>query len=368
VSRGKDDARDDALMARALREGRKGRPSPNPHVGAVVARGGEVVSVGHHARCGGPHAEVMALGRAGARARGATLYVTFEPCNHHGRTGPCTEAIIAAGVRRVVIGCADPAPHVPGSSERLRQAGIEVELGVRGEEAEALIADFRRLIVDARPFVTLKAAVTLDGKLATRSGDSKWITGETARKEAHRMRAGSDAVLVGVGTVLADDPRLDVRLVKGPNPLRVVLDSRLRTPPKSHVADTRIAPTLIFHGPDAPAARRKRLQDGGVTLVELKLDRTGRLPLKRVLRELGKREVMRLLVEGGAGVHGAFLDRGLADRAAIFVAPRILGDAEGLPLARGRARRHIADAPQLKRPETRKLGDDVLITGDLSGG
>jgi diaminohydroxyphosphoribosylaminopyrimidine deaminase/5-amino-6-(5-phosphoribosylamino)uracil reductase len=360
--------RDDALMARALREGRKGRPSPNPHVGAVVARRGEIISVGHHARCGGPHAEVVALDRAGTRARGATLYVTFEPCNHQGRTGPCTEAIIAAGVRRVVVGCADPAPHVPGSSARLRKAGIQVEIGVRGDEAEALIADFRRLIVDGRPFVTLKAAVTLDGKLATRSGDSKWITGEAARKEAHRMRARNDAVLVGVGTVLADDPRLDVRLVKGASPLRVVLDSHLRTPIRSHVADTSIAPTLIFHAPDAPAARRKRLLDRGVTLVELKPDRAGRLPLKRVLRELGRREVMRLLVEGGAGIHGAFLDLGLADRAAIFLAPRILGDAEGLPLARGKARRRIADASRLSRPVTRKLGDDLLVTGELSGG
>jgi diaminohydroxyphosphoribosylaminopyrimidine deaminase/5-amino-6-(5-phosphoribosylamino)uracil reductase len=355
-----------AMMARALREARKGRPSPNPHVGAVVARGATIVSVGHHDRCGGPHAEVVALGRAGGRARGATLYVTLEPCNHHGRTGPCTEAIIAAGIARVVAGCADPAPHVPGGRQKLRRAGIAVEIGVHRVQAEAVVADFTKLIVHGLPFVTLKAAVTLDGKLATRRGDSKWITAEPARREAHRMRASSDAVLVGVSTVLADDPELNVRLVRGVNPLRVVLDTHLRTPASSKLATTSASlRTLIFHGPGATRSRRSALEQRGVVLVETPVDRDGRLRLRNVLRELARRDVMRLLVEGGSRVHGAFLDAGLADRAAVFVAPRILGDAGATSLADGKARARIDQAFALRDLRVRRFGDDLLFEGAL---
>ncbi len=359
-------ARDAQLMQRALREGRKGRPSPNPHVGALVARGDEVIATGHHARCGGPHAEVVALGRAGERARGATLYVTFEPCNHQGRTGPCTEAIIASGIERIVIGCPDPAPHVAGSARKLARAGIEVVMGVEREPAEALIADFRRFIVDRRPYITLKAAVTLDGKLATRAGDSKWITSERARKEAHRLRAQSDAVMVGIGTVLADDPELTVRMVRGKDPLRVVLDGSLRTPPKSKLARGAAAvPTLIFHGAGISDRKRRALERLGLTLVQVPTDRRGRLRLSRVLHELAKRDVVRLLVEGGAQLHGALLDAGLADRAAVFVAPRILGDADAPSLAAGKARRRMDQALDLEAVETRRLGPDLLITGDI---
>jgi diaminohydroxyphosphoribosylaminopyrimidine deaminase/5-amino-6-(5-phosphoribosylamino)uracil reductase len=358
---------DDALMARALREGHKGRPSPNPHVGAVVARAGRIVAVGHHARCGGPHAEVAALRRAGRRARGATLYVSFEPCNHHGRTPPCAEAIIAAGIARVVVGCADPAPHVRGSSARLRAAGIAVEVGrFRRAEAEALIADFTKWRVQGLPYVTLKAAVTLDGRIATRSGDSRWITSEAARREAHRMRARSDAVLVGVSTVLSDDPELSVRLVRGPDPLRVVLDSQLRTPLASKlVRGASQRPTLVFHGPVAGAQRRRRLLQAGVELCQVPAARGGGLRLLPVLRELARRDVMRLLVEGGGRVHGAFLDAGLADRAAIFVAPRILADAGALPLAAGKRKSRIDQALSLHAPRVRRLGPDLLIEGEL---
>lgn len=357
---------DSAMMARALRAARKGVPSPNPHVGAVVARGREVISVGHHERCGGPHAEVVALTRAGERARGATLYVTFEPCNHHGRTGPCTEAIMAAGIARVVVGCPDPAPHVPGSSDRLRRAGVVVDISARVREAQALIADFETFMLHKRPHVTLKAALTLDGRLAARSGDSKWISSDAARREAHRMRAYADAVLVGVGTVLADDPELTVRLVRGPNPLRVVLDSALRTPPKSKLADVGEGRrTLIFHGPRASARKRQALLARGVELVQVAPDRSGRLPLLAVLRELARRDVVRLLVEGGSQVHGAFLDAGLADRAALFIAPRILGDARALPFAAGAARLHIRDALALADARVRRVGPDILVEGEL---
>jgi diaminohydroxyphosphoribosylaminopyrimidine deaminase / 5-amino-6-(5-phosphoribosylamino)uracil reductase len=358
---------EDALMARALHEGHKGRPSPNPHVGAVVARGSRIVSVGHHARCGGPHAAVVALRRAGRRARGATLYLTFEPCNHPGRRPPCTEAIIAAGVARVVVGCSDPGRRAPGSSGRLRAAGIAVQAGVRRVEAEALIADFTKWRLQGLPHVTLKAAVTLDGRIAARSGDSRWITSEAARRRAHRMRAGSDAVLVGVSTVLSDDPELSVRLVRGPDPLRVVLDSRLRTPLASKlVRGARQQATLIFHGPSAGARRRQRLLQAGVELCQVPALRGGGLRLLPVLRELARRHVVRLLVEGGGRVHGAFLDAGLADRAAIFVAPRILADAGGLPLAAGKRKSRIDQALPLYAARVHRLGPDLLIEGELN--
>jgi diaminohydroxyphosphoribosylaminopyrimidine deaminase/5-amino-6-(5-phosphoribosylamino)uracil reductase len=353
-------------MDRALREARKGHPSPNPHVGAVIVRGSKIIAVGHHARCGGPHAEVVAIQRAGAQTRGATLFVSFEPCNHHGRTGPCTEAIIAAGLARVVIGSIDPAPHVPGASARLRRAGIEVSVSPRHEAAEALVRDFTKFMRLKLPHVTLKAAVTLDGRLATGSGDSKWITSLPARRQAHRLRAQSDAVLVGISTVLADDPELSVRLCRGPNPLRVVLDKGLRLPLASKLASvTPKLRTLVFHGPGASARRRARLAGLGVELAQVGVDVRGRLRLRSVLRELARRDVVRLLVEGGATVHGAFLDAKLADRAAIFIAPRILADARGMPLANGKPKLRIAQAIDLGNPTVRRFGSDILVEGDL---
>jgi len=353
------------LMGLALRAGMRGRPSPNPHVGAVIARGSRVIAVGHHRRAGEAHAEVVAIERAGRATRGATMYVTFEPCNHFGRTAPCTDAIIEAGIGRVVVGCRDPAPHVRGAIRKLRRAGIDVAVGVRKSEAESLIADFAKHITTGIPHVTLKAAVTLDGRMATRTGDSRWITGEPARTHAHRLRDRADAVLVGVGTVLADDPELTVRHVRGRDPLRAVLDSTLRIPVGSRLLrGDSPAPTLVFHAPGAPEARRRRLREAGAELVEVPGAR-GRLDLRAVLRELGRRDVVRLLVEGGSTVHGAFLEAGLADRAAVFVAPIIVGDAAALPLAPGGAVARLADAYALDELSVRRLGRDVLFEGAL---
>ncbi len=354
---------DDRMMGLALREGAKGRPSPNPHVGAVLAKRGRVVSKGYHARAGRAHAEVMAIERAGRAAKGATLYVTLEPCNHHGRTGPCTEAIIEAGITRVVIGARDPAPHTKGSVRKLRRAGIEVQVGVRREEAQRLIAAFSKHVRTGRPHITLKAAVTLDGRIATTRGDSKWITGPKARRHAHRLRVQSDAVMVGVGTVLADDPLLTVRHVRGRSPLRVVVDGRLRTPPDARLLDDG-APTLIFHGERAAKARAKKLEKAGAELVAVRR-REGRLDLTAVLDELGRRDVLRLLVEGGGTLHGALLDAGLADRVAIFVAPLILGAADGVSLAMGGEKDAITEAKRLKSPTMRRFGDDILVEGEL---
>jgi diaminohydroxyphosphoribosylaminopyrimidine deaminase/5-amino-6-(5-phosphoribosylamino)uracil reductase len=355
------------VMERAVEEAKRGRPSPNPRVGAAIVRDGAVISVGHHERAGEAHAEVDAIRNADASVEGATLLVTLEPCNHQGRTGPCTEAILDAGIARVLIGCRDPAPHVAGAIDRLKSAGVEVEVGLMEQECTALVADFAKHIRTGLPFVTLKAAVTLDGKIATRTGDSKWITGEEARTETHRMRDESDAILVGVGTVLADDPRLTVRHVGGRDPLRVVLDADLRIPPDAAVlaqAPGSGAGTLVFHAHDADTARREALSGPAIELIPVSRHARG-VDLKEVLTVLGERDVVRLLVEGGSHVHGTFLDLGLADRAAIFIAPRIVGDADAISFAAGAGVDSIEHAWRLVRTRVQGFGSDWLVSGDF---
>jgi len=350
-------------MRLALREARKGRTSPNPHVGAVVVRDHVRISVGHHAKAGAAHAEVMALAAAGSQARGATLYVSLEPCNHHGRTPPCTDAILAAGIRRVVVGCADPAPHVAGSSSRLREAGLDVRVGVQEEDACELVADFTKLHVHKKPFVVLKSAVTLDGRVATRSGDTRWITGEASRRHVHRMRARADAILVARGTAMADDPALTVRGVRGVSPRRVLLDSRLSTPPgaKLFFRDG-TAPCLVYHGPDASPAKREALSRVGAECVEVPRASTG-LALERVLEDLGRREVMRLMVEAGPHLAGSLLDADLVDRLVVFIAPMLIGDTEAIPMARGRAVQRLTEAIRLANPRIHRHGQDIRMEG-----
>lgn len=363
-------AADASAMALALDLAALGRTAPNPRVGAVIVRDGEIVGRGYHMRAGAPHAEIEALHEARERARGATLYCTLEPCNHVGRTPPCTEAILAAGIARVVVGCRDPKRHGALSGvERLRAAGLEVVVGILEPEARELIDDFATLTLLGRPLIELKAAVTLDGKIATRAGESKWITGELARAEAHRMRARADAVVVGVGTVLADDPRLDIRMVADwadePRPVRVVVDSALRTPLHAHVVRTaREQPTWIAHTPAAPPDRREALALAGVVLLEVPSEANGKVDLAALFAELGRRDVMRVLVEGGGRLHGALLDAGLADRAAVFVAPIVLGDPQAPGLAlRARAPSALAEALRLEGATAVSLGADVLVRG-----
>ncbi len=359
---------DRRMMERALAEASKGRPSPNPHVGAVIARAGRVLSLGHHARAGRAHAEVDAIGRAAEDLTGATLYCTLEPCNHFGRTPPCTDAIVEAGIARVVLGARDPAPHQPGAIAKLERAGVEVVTGVLEDRCEALIADFTRHIVTGMPYAILKAAVTLDGRVATASGDSQWITSEAARVQVHHMRDRADAVLVGVGTVLADDPELTVRHVKGRNPTRVVLDTRLRTPlDAALVKSAALTPTWIVHGPDARDDAREALSAQGVTLIEVGLAE-GRVDVTAALAALGERDVVRLLVEGGGQVHGALLAAELYSEAAVFVAPRILGDPEARPLAAAGPLSRIADGWRLVDARVRTFGPDVLFEGRLDRG
>lgn len=356
-------------MGRALRLAALGvgRTSPNPAVGAVLVRDGRVVGEGAHLQAGGTHAEAAALAAAGTAARGATCYVTLEPCAHFGRTPPCADALVQAGVARVVVACRDPNPLVDGRGlARLEAAGVRVALGVREREARDLNRAFFLAVREGRPHVTLKTAMTLDGRIAGTDGASQWITGERARVEAHRLRFAADALLVGIGTVLADDPRLTVRHPELPakEPLRVVADSRLRTPPEARLLRAGDpARVLIACVAPAPAAPLARLRARGARVLELPQD-GGRVDLGALLAALRALDVVAVLVEGGGELGGALLDAGLVDRVAFFVAPRLLGgrEAPGPLGGRGRA---LKDAPALGAVTTRWIGEDLLVEGDV---
>jgi diaminohydroxyphosphoribosylaminopyrimidine deaminase / 5-amino-6-(5-phosphoribosylamino)uracil reductase len=351
------------FMRLALREAGKGlgRTSPNPAVGAVLVRNGRVIARGHHARAGGPHAEVVALRAAGARARGADLYTTLEPCDHQGKTPPCSLAILDAGVRRIFIGSRDPNPLVNGRGiARLERAGVAVVRDVLRGDCDRLNAHWFTWITARRPHVTLKAAVTLDGKIATRTGDAKWVTGEPARAWVHRLRDRVDAVRVGAGTARADDPELTTRLPRGRgrDPIRVVLDTELTLPAKLRLFHARSeAPTIVAHA----SARARRLGPG-VELLRCRRARRGGVDLGDLLAKLAVRGITHLLVEGGARVHARFLEEGLVDRVAIFVAPKIAG-GDGVSLVAGRGPARMADALRLSDVTVERVGDDVLVTG-----
>jgi diaminohydroxyphosphoribosylaminopyrimidine deaminase/5-amino-6-(5-phosphoribosylamino)uracil reductase len=311
-------------MKRALANAEKGwgQTAPNPMVGAVVVSGNEVVGDGWHARFGEAHAEVMALGAAGSRARGGTLYVTLEPCAHHGKTPPCTDAIIAAGVARVVVATRDPSPTAGGGAARLRAAGIEVEIGGEEQAARELNAPFFNAIASDRPWVVLKMAVSADGGVADPTGRTRWITNEASRREVHRMRANADAVAVGVGTIIADDPDLTVRDGPMPRrmPARVVFDSTLRLPVEARVVRTaRVTPTIVI-ARDPNPVRAKALESLGVKVIEAPDLATG-------LRKLRSLEIRSILLEGGPTLAGSFLTAGLVDRLAMFTSPIMLGPA-----------------------------------------
>jgi diaminohydroxyphosphoribosylaminopyrimidine deaminase/5-amino-6-(5-phosphoribosylamino)uracil reductase len=346
-----------ALGARGV--GRTGRV---PSVGCViVAPDGRVVGRGRTDESGRPHAEAAALRQAGGAARGATAYVTLEPCSHQGGTGgPCADALIAAGVARVVIACGDPDPRVNGQGiAKLKAANIDVAIGVLEREAAPALEGFFLRLARNRPLVTLKIAQSLDGKTATVSGDSKWITGEDARRFGHLLRAQNDAILVGVNTALADDPELTCRIdgLEVHSPLRVVLDTRLRLGEWSKLAATAaVTPTIVF---TAAAEGGAKLRAAGVEVVKVARDARGRPDLAAMLTELSQRNVTRLLVEGGATVHAAFLDRGLADRLEIFTAPIALG-AAGHSAIDALAALTLEEAPRFVRVAQRTLGIDLL--------
>ena len=367
---------DERFMARALELARQGfgMASPNPHVGAVLASGGAIVGEGTHTYSGRKHAEILALEQAGERARGATLYLNLEPCCHTGRTGPCADALIAAGVRRVVASMSDPNPLVSGKGfARLSAAGMEVETGVAEQEARKLNQAFACWIRTRQPLVTLKSAMTLDGKIAPPPADSKeaaeaaedrgWITGASARAHVHEIRHQSDAILVGIGTVMADNPLLTDRSGKARRRplLRVILDSKLRLPPTSRLVQSAKEDVLVFSGP-VEAAPRTELERHGVRVEEAsQSDEAGRPDLRAVVARLGAMEITSLLIEGGSRINGAALAQAVVDKVLLYYAPKILGGG-AVPFASG----PDFDKVLLARCATwQTLGEDSVVEGYL---
>ena len=330
--------------------------SPNPRVGCVLVRGGEIVGRGWHQKYGGPHAEVNAVRDAGEAARGATAYVTLEPCSHYGKTPPCADLLIERGVARVVAGMRDPNPKVDGGGfAKLEKAGIKVESGVLEEECRWMNRGFIQRMTHGRPWVTLKIAASLDGKIALENGESKWITGPESRAIVHAMRASSDAVLTGVGTVLADDPQLTVRDAPGRTPLRVILDRRLRTPLSAKILEG--GNVAVFTLGSAPRAAGEALERAGARVEYLSEDNF----LRAVLDKLCADGVNYLMIEAGAKVAGAFIKAGLCDELALFTAPKIMG--RGPSFADGAVFASMEEVPELKIREVSRCGDDLLVRG-----
>jgi diaminohydroxyphosphoribosylaminopyrimidine deaminase/5-amino-6-(5-phosphoribosylamino)uracil reductase len=358
---------DEKWMTLALEHGQLGAPSPNPHVGAVIVRDGTLVCAGHHERAGEEHAELIALQEAGDRARGSTLYVTLEPCNHEGRTPPCTTAIRNAKVGRVVVGCRDPNPNVEGHGiEALEQAGIRVDVGCREAEAMSLIAPWTKFVTTGIPYVTLKLALSLDGRIATRTGASKWVTGPEARARVHLLRAQHDAVTVGIGTVLADDPKLTVREAPGHSPVRVVLDTKLRTPVASElVKSARDVPTWIVCTTDASSSAEAALLERGVEVLRAPPSAEGRIDPRAALMLLAARGVVSVVIEGGAELAGSVLAGAVADELHCFIAPILLGP-RGRPGAVDWAGPSTpAEAPCILSPQWEVCGQDAHVWGPL---
>ncbi len=358
---------DAAHMRTALRLARKGlgRTSPNPAVGAVVVRGGTVVGAGYHRRAGLPHAEVEAIRAAGPAARGADLYVTLEPCAHTGRTGPCTEAIVAAGIRRVAAAMEDPNPLVAGPGfAALRAAGIAVATGPLEGEARELNAAYCRWIVTGRPYVTLKLALSMDGQIAARSGSSRWISGEKARAIVHRMRSRSDAVLVGGGTLRADDPLLTARVAGGRDPKRVVVTSRLDRLPGSRMVREGSSQVIAVCPRGVRARDAERARAAGVRVIPLPA-RGGRIAAAALLGALGREGIASLLVEGGGRTAGWLVAEGAVDRFVLFLAPMLLG--EGVRAFSGFSARRIADGRGIAVRSVRRVGDDLMVTAERRG-
>lgn len=364
---------DVSMMRRALDEARRSIPSPNPPVGAVVVGpSGDVVAQSFHERAGEPHAEIAALAAAGVQTQGGTLYVTLEPCNHTGRTPPCVDAILAAGIARVVLGSLDPNPAVAGGgAQRLVDAGVKVDVGVAGPEARSLIAPWTKFITEGLPHVALKLALSLDGRIATRSGASKWVTGPEARAKVQELRARHDAVAVGIGTALADDPRLTVRdttlLPGGRHPVRVVFDSRLRVPLNSRLVQTsRDIATWILAGNDAPEPAEQALVDAGCAVVRVPNSAEGRVDVGAALRVLASQGIVSLLVEGGAELAGSLLATRLADELHAFIAPILLGP-RGRPGAVDWAGPDTpVEAPRIVDPRWELCGRDAYVSGPLA--
>ena len=373
---------DSTYMTEALRLARLGGAwvSPNPRVGAVVVRDGRIVGRGWHKEYGGPHAEIFALEEAGEQARGAVLYTTLEPCNHTGKTPPCVQAILAAAIKKVVLGARDSNPLAAGGAAALIAAGVEVIDGVLAAECRALNAPFFKTIQTGLPLISLKWAMSLDGKIATPGGHSKWITSEESRAAAHRLRARHDAVLIGIGTLLVDSPQLTCRISSPASaslpgtgvmpalrqPQRIILDSSARTPLDAPLWDAPGGgPVTIVCSASTPRERVDALRARGARIVEAPGDTAG-LDVREALQSLAKLRIQSILVEGGARVLGSFVDARVADRAFIFIAPKIIGGAGGLSAVGGRGVAGVADALRLHSLHVTPIGTDVLVDGALS--
>ncbi|MDD2554807.1 MAG: bifunctional diaminohydroxyphosphoribosylaminopyrimidine deaminase/5-amino-6-(5-phosphoribosylamino)uracil reductase RibD [Syntrophaceticus sp.] len=355
------------FMSRALELAEKGRgkTSPNPLVGAVIVRSGGIVGEGYHQKAGTPHAEIHALRDASEKAKGAIMYVTLEPCCHYGRTPPCTEAIIENGIKEVVVGAVDPNPLVAGKGiKTLEKAGIRVITGVLAKDAQRQNEAFIKYIRFGRPFITLKAAISQDGKIATKTGDSKWITGEEARRLVHQMRATNDAIMVGIGTVLADDPLLTVRLQgQHRQPLRVIIDSSLRIPIDSQLVKTASQVATIIAAAEGRYSKEKRaeLEAMGVEIWDLPAVQK-RVDLVTLMQKLGKREITSLLLEGGPTVNTSALEAGLIDKFVFFQAPLIIGGRDSPGVFGGEGCERLSDCLRLNCTSVQKVGDDLMIT------
>jgi diaminohydroxyphosphoribosylaminopyrimidine deaminase/5-amino-6-(5-phosphoribosylamino)uracil reductase len=361
--------RHEKFMKAALGFARKGlgKTSPNPAVGAVIARRGQVVAAGFHRKAGGAHAEVEALNQLRGKARrGDTLYVTLEPCNHFGRTPPCTQAILEKGIRKVVVGMRDPNPHVTGGGcDYLSGQGVEVVTGVLEEECRRLNEWFVTYVTKGRPFVIAKTALTLDGWTATSTGHSRWVTNEQSREWVHRLRHQVDGILVGVGTVMADDPLLNTRLKKGrgKDPVRIIVDTHLRIPVNARVlAHPHGSETLIAVSEDVPSRRIERLKTKGISFLVCP-KKEGRIDLTALMDMLGNRSITSVLLEGGATLMGAMIREKLVDKFCIFKAPKILGGSDGRPMALGQGPSKMDQSIPLKDIRIKRFGDDLLITG-----
>lgn len=355
--------------ALSLAQKAKGFTSPNPCVGALVVKDGTIVGQGYHRRAGGPHAEVEALDAAGTNSAGATLYVTLEPCHHFGKTPPCTHKIIGSNVKKVVVGCKDPNPFVGGGGIRyLEENGIEVVSGVLEEEAETLIEDFIWYVRnDKKPFVILKTASTLDGRTATRTGDSKWITGSASRAFAHQIRHETDAILIGSGTLHSDNPSLTARIegVETRDPARIILDTHLTIKENAQVlTQTSKAETIVVTHSHASPEKRALLEKKGTQIMDVGL-REGRLDLQELMIKLGQMSFLSVLIEGGGTVAGAALRAGIVNKLLLFMAPRIMGGSDGKPLFEGRGPERIKDALELKKMSLTRFEKDILVSGYL---
>ncbi|MFH1488539.1 MAG: bifunctional diaminohydroxyphosphoribosylaminopyrimidine deaminase/5-amino-6-(5-phosphoribosylamino)uracil reductase RibD [Pseudomonadota bacterium] len=360
---------DEKFMKEALRQAGKGagRTSPNPAVGVVIVRDGKIIASGHHERAGGDHAEVSALNKLGGKAMPKdTLYVTLEPCSHFGKTPPCTEAILAAGLKRVVIGMKDPNPKVSGGGSRfLAGKGLEVRTGILETECLRLNEDFVKFITTGRPFVIAKSAMTLDGWTAASTGHSQWVTSEESRQFVHRLRNRVDGVMVGIGTVAADDPRLTTRLAqgKGRDPVRIVLDTHLRMAPDRKVLNHGSrSETLVIVGEKVSMKARKRVQKENVSVLVCKT-RGKRIDLAALMDKLGERDIMSLLMEGGATLMGQMIRERLVDKFYLFKAPKILGGNDGISMASGAGPKRMDECLMLRDVKIRRFGEDALFIG-----